>query len=270
MSVFHYLAEVLKDEPLFDNKIEDSLETGAVYNDFDSTPDSFMETKETESFSFSQSSPIKKGPDASETLVTFTSAVDTAVMSADKAHGVLYEELVWDSPNFDNVSETCNEEYCKKVHNLLTNHDGAWDSLTITEKAEKMFERRMRTDWSLPDTVYDAWILRKGRERSWFDLHLFSNMFPDFENEMSKETSEAMQKSDDDDNDDIEIIPAKRRKTGLPRLLFSSSESEEELPEKNKDFGQTDVSAEDSKDSIKFVVSHPTVAGEIIIISDDE
>ena len=41
-----------------------------------------------------------------------------------------------------------------------------------------MFQRRFRTGWKAPDTVYDAWILLKGMERGWFDKHQFDVLFP--------------------------------------------------------------------------------------------
>jgi len=54
MQVFHYLAHELKEESLFDNDVEQSLESGAVYNDFDSCPlDSLLDFEETSQFSFS-------------------------------------------------------------------------------------------------------------------------------------------------------------------------------------------------------------------------
>jgi len=102
-------------------------------------------------------------------------------MEADKAEGVLYEHLQWDSPEFDNKSEYCDEEYCRKVYNLAKNVGGAWSKIDITKSALSMFERRQRMEWAAPDTVYDAWLVRKGCERAWFDTHLFSVLFPDYE-----------------------------------------------------------------------------------------
>ena len=42
-----------------------------------------------------------------------------------------------------------------------------------------MFERRLRTKWDMPDTVYDAWLIKYGFERPWFDTHLFFHKFSD-------------------------------------------------------------------------------------------
>ena len=98
----------------------------------------------------------------------------------------------------------------------------------------------------------------------------FSNIFPDLENEMSKETSDAIEKSDDDDHDDIEIIPAKRRKNWTAETTVLIQQIGGRTSREEQRYWSTDVSAEDSKDAIKFFVSHSTVEGEIIIISDDE
>ena len=115
MMVFHYLAEELKGESLFDNEIEESLETGAVYNDFDSSPlDTLMDYEETERFSFSQSSAFHSTPiQGDESIVP---AVDTAVMDAGTVDGIQYKLMQWDSPYFDNESKTCDEDYCKKEY----------------------------------------------------------------------------------------------------------------------------------------------------------
>lgn len=193
MLVFHFLANFLKDESLFDNDVEESLSTGAVYNDFDSCPmDTLLTQEETESFSFSQPTGISSRPINENENEAIESALDNAVMEADKHEGVLYEHLQWDSPYFDNASEACDSEYCKKVHALATNHENAWSDIKISPQAVSMFQRRLRTSWSAPDTVFDAWLLRRGGERSWFDSHLFSVLFPDFECDNFDEESLAL------------------------------------------------------------------------------
>jgi len=63
MLVFHFLANFLKNESLFDNDVEESLSTGAVYSDFDSCPmDTLFTQEETESLSFSQPTGISSRP----------------------------------------------------------------------------------------------------------------------------------------------------------------------------------------------------------------
>ena len=181
MEVFHYVANELNGEPLFDSAVDKWQDTGSVYNDFDSASTSLMITsEECAEFSFSQkmtSSPAK-------TSTVITEAIDYAVMDADMHDGLLYEHLVWESSMFDNVSETCDDAYIKKVYNLVRDVDGCWSDLTVSEQAEKMFHRRFRANWEAPDTVYDAWVILRGWERPWFDNHRFNVLFPDILEEM--------------------------------------------------------------------------------------
>ena len=85
---------------------------------------------------------------------------------------------------FDNVSETCDDAYIKKVYDLVRDVDGCWSDLTVSEQAEKMFHRRFRANWEAPDTVYDEWVILRGWERPWFDNHRFNVLFPDTLEEM--------------------------------------------------------------------------------------
>ena len=91
MEVFHYVANELNGETLFDSAVDEQQDTGSVYNDFDSASTSLMITsEECAEFSFSQkmtSSPAK-------TSTVITEAVDYAVMDADMHDGLLYEHLV--------------------------------------------------------------------------------------------------------------------------------------------------------------------------------
>ena len=119
MEVFHYVANELNGEPLFDSAVDEQQDTGSIYIDFDSASRSLMITsEECAEFSFSQkmtSSPAK-------TSTVITEAVDYAVMDADMHDGLLYEHLVWESSMFDNVSETCDDAYIKKY----TTWSGTW------------------------------------------------------------------------------------------------------------------------------------------------
>ena len=65
-----------------------------------------------------------------------------------------------------------------------------------------MFARRHRTDWDQPDTVYDAWLLRRGLEQSWFDNHTFFDiMYPELKE------GELGSPSDGSDDEGLEAIP---------------------------------------------------------------
>ena len=279
MKVFHYVAEELKNEPLFDNQMENSLNFGAVYNDFDSSPiTNLLPFDETESFSFSQ--PQTKEVSFENVSSAVESAVDNAVMEADRTSGLLYEHLQWDSPYFDNASEDCDEDYCRKVFNLATNYEGAWSSITLSEQAIMMFERRERTAWASSDTVYDAWLLRKGCQRSWFDMHLFCSLFPNYEEGMITDDSvhdEEIQRVNHDDSSSIssnesESTPVKapavkRMRLSLPRII--ETDDEEETSSNEEEVTAENHEKEDSKESIvKFEILKPI--NQVIVISDSE
>lgn len=256
MSVFHYVAHEVKDETLFDNEMETSLETGAIFNDFDASPiDTLLSLEETESFTLSQpmtSTPIDEGKSKS-----IEAALDNAVMEADRTEGIHYDHLTWDSELFDNQSEECDEAYCQKVYKLVTNQDGAWDAIAISPEAIRMFERRVRTNWSAPDTVFDAWLTREGRERTWFDSHLFGALFPDYEAGSPEKSSEETIE---------EQRTPKRRRLRLPKITYTTDESESDCSLVDKESVFNDEV--DSKTNIKFIVTKPV--DEVIVISSDE
>ncbi|XP_066933575.1 uncharacterized protein [Clytia hemisphaerica] len=114
-------------------------------------------------------------------------ALDHAIIQADRNEGILYEDLQWETELFDNVSEVCDTDYIEKVITLAANVHDVWDSLQLTENAKNMFRRRLRINWEGPDTVYDAWLVRKGYERSWFDYPLLYSKYPDFDPEAEQE-----------------------------------------------------------------------------------
>ena len=183
MQVFHYVANALKDVPLFDSDTDDAIpaeDSGAVYNDFDYSPMELLQTNGND-FCFSQTTNLQKEDKEAETsTASMQEAVDHAVMAADESVGVQYEHLSWESEYFDNASDSCDESYCQKVYKLVTNYEGCWDSLGISTAGEMMFQRRLRTKWDMPDTVYDAWLIKSGFKRPWFDTHLFFDvLFPD-------------------------------------------------------------------------------------------
>ena len=281
MKVFHYVAEELKNESLFDNEMETSLQVGAVYNDFDTSPiSSLLPYEETESFSFSQ--PSKSDPIAEEEISSLEGAVDNAVLEADRNSGLLYEHLQWDSPYFDNTSENCNEEYCKKVFNLATNHEGCWSSITISPEALKMFERRHRMQWGSSDSVYDAWLLRNGWQRPWFDMHLFSCLFPNYEEQLITDESDIEgedktleggdenQRNEDSESESTPVKqPRKKLRLTLPRIRYDTEDDSDVHVEGEDSETKTNFQVEDSKESIiKFKIVNSI--SDIIVISDDD
>ena len=191
MMVFHFLAHELRDEPIFDTpNVAPAAGNGAIYNDFDFNPTSLMHNDNVEFFSFSQPHPSAAAAvvqDSGNEVSALTEALDHAIMEADRHEGILYEDLQWETPLFDNSSENCDVEYVQKVVELASNNQGCWDKLQISEKAVTMFKRRARLSWEGPDTVYDAWLIRKGYERPWFDYHLMNCSFPSFDPDAEQE-----------------------------------------------------------------------------------
>ena len=193
MLVFHYVAHTLKDVPLFDMTMDDDSEVsdeedslavndsgnGAIYNDFDIDPQTALFQEDAEEFSYSQTTNVKPS-NTTAANASIQEAVDHAVMAEDRSVGVNYEHLSWETELFDNVSDSCDEAYCEKVYKLVTNEEGCWDKLAVSDEAMCMFQRRNRTKWDLPDTVYDAWMILNGLEREFFDYHLFfALLYPD-------------------------------------------------------------------------------------------
>ena len=106
-------------------------------------------------------------------------------MAEDKAEGVHYNYLQWETALFDNFSDINSAAYLEKVHQLSTN-DKVWHDLDFTKQTIRMFERRLRIQWEDSDTVYDAWVLRKGYTRPFFDYNTFHVRYPDFADKMSQ------------------------------------------------------------------------------------
>lgn len=52
-------------------------------------------------------------------------------MEADRVEGLLYEDLSWDTPLFDNASEKCDKEYVQNAVELASNNNGCWDALQM-------------------------------------------------------------------------------------------------------------------------------------------
>ena len=110
MQVFHYLANLLKDVPLFDSNhvVDETAESGAIYNDFDFSPMELLHADAENSLCYSQTtnsmvqntsmctilSEEKEGNEADQkTTESIREAVDYAVMAADKTDGIFYEHL---------------------------------------------------------------------------------------------------------------------------------------------------------------------------------
>ncbi|XP_066930600.1 uncharacterized protein [Clytia hemisphaerica] len=188
MMVFHFLAHELRNEPIFDTpNVAPAAGNGAIYNDFDFDPMSLMYDDQVELFSFSQPAAPAAVQDSGNEVSGLTQALDHAVLEADRHEGIHYEDLQWETPLFDNASEHCDDVYVQKVVTLASNKDGAWDELALTDNAKNMFRRRLRAKWEGADSVYDAWLIRKGCQRPWFDYHLLDTQYPEFDADLEQE-----------------------------------------------------------------------------------
>ena len=180
MEVFHYLANELVNEPLFESsEIDDNSNTGAVYNDFDYDPMVLLHTEEDQLFCFSQPSNINQEHVLVNECTITQEGMEHAIIEADR-RGEASSELVFDCPFFDIEGNCSDSDYLEKVFKIASGDPSAWKSLRISETAEKVFSYRFKNEWKGADTVYDAWLLLKGMERSWFDYKAFYNQYPDF------------------------------------------------------------------------------------------
>jgi len=126
MKVFHYLAVQLKDTPMFEctsatpileNEEEENM--GAVYNDFDNNPMDLLEMEGSFSFSYSQQS--NRVPEERNLVADVPqSAVDSAVLQADKDEYILYEHLAFEHDLVDYTSEKDEKDYFRKVYEIVT------------------------------------------------------------------------------------------------------------------------------------------------------
>ena len=275
MEIFHYVAEQIKDCPIFDNDVPRSCKSGAVYNDFDNSTLDLLQSHGEDVFSYSQVAPSNESVCTNDVL---QEPVDKAILAEDEVVGVFYDDLQWESPLFDNYSIVCNKEYCKKVFELATNCSGVWDEIEISDNAKQMFQRRFRNDWEGPDSVYDAWLLQNGMERPWFDRHLFDMEFPDFDIEFTQPKQKKRRRIIEEEDEDEETVLSDSNQNdndddGTSGGEKSDSNKSDELEEKNGDqnkvCGEKESEQEDCKDNIRFIVTK-SVPDVVVISSDSE
>ena len=183
MVVFHYVANQLKDVPLFESTIEvedDEFGKGSSYNDFDNDPIQLLLSKCDESFCYSQSSNAMENETESTDIVP-QDAIDNAVLEADRVEGILYDHLAFESECFDCTSEATDAEYIEKVYRIASYDHDAWKNLDVSEETVNIFEMRRRSDWHGADSVYDAWLIANKYRRSWFRYDMFFKRYPDYE-----------------------------------------------------------------------------------------
>lgn len=178
MEIFHFVALMLKDMPLFEHDSQTTskrLDYGAIYNDYDCNPTEMLKEKDS-GFSYVQIPNVTVStPIAS---IVPQQAIDYAVLEADKHESILYEHCTFDSDLFDCESSKADIPYMSKVFEILTSQ---WTEFRMTNKTLEVFQMRLRNDWQGPDTVYDAWLLTNKYERSWFSYKDFVKRYPGWE-----------------------------------------------------------------------------------------
>lgn len=232
MQVFHYLADLLKDTPLFEHELDETSknETGAVYNDYDNNPMKLLLENDNDPFCFSQSSNL--GPAKSVSIDTLVKeGKEHALLEVDQMEGLFYEDLSFDSYCHDINGPVTDRLYLEKVFKIATGDADAWKSLSISNKALEIFKMRMRNEWSGVDSVYDAWLLVNKDRRPAFDYDLFYSIYPNYDDLREKKRDE--------------LHP----KTIENSTSSSSSESSAEDSNSDKEETDTETSSTESSDS---------------------
>lgn len=225
------MADQVKDESLFDSPpLESFSESGSIYNDFDCTRNDLLDTRSQQLFCFSQTTNFLDDVDTSQEDRLVQEAVDHAIME-EGLYANVNSNLQWDTPLFDNFGDINARDYMAKVYTLATDNE-TWHDLTFTKESLEMFQRRLRTTWEGPDTVYEAWLIRKGFERPCFDYHTFHLRYPN-----CIELIDAQGDDEDDDNDEntnTSKIGRKRIKMGGEKIE-EVNETREQLKEKKEE-----------------------------------
>lgn len=220
MEVFHWVANQLKDVPLFSSQLElESERVGAVYNDFDQDqpfgPDDDLDLN----FSFTQSE--------NNTINDEERRIEnqTEMMNTEE-HTVFF-----DLENFDCTSYYPDNLYRKKVYDLLTTEVHC---VILTEDDLSLYNKRMETDWKGPDTVYDLWLIGQCKERTWFPLKQFAEEYPDYKEIVGKIGDEEQAKKDKSEQ--------KRNKKRRRVRIESDSEEDQTFVNRNNCQDEYEVS----------------------------
>jgi len=219
MQVFHYLADQLKDTPLFEATTTSTTSNGfgAIFNDFDN-PNPFDGVVNTNLSFSSQSTELSTVEGNLQNCVTVPE-VDHAILESDRVEGLWNEDLVFNTDLFHYGNEAADDEYYRKVFLLLTEEDHTTLN-TISDRAKRIFEIRHRNGWEMGDTVYDAWLIRNGKERKWFSKKELVKRFPALDSKSSADSSSS--------NEDVHetILHGRRRKRKLSMFFQGSSDDD--------------------------------------------
>ena len=181
MEIFHYVAEQTKDMPLFECGGESgvNIETsdGALYNDHDYDASELVQDCDQEGDLYTQSTNLSDDVTVDKDVLVPQSAVDHAILEADKTEGTLYNALSIDHDLVDMTSGPRDPEYLDKVYKLVVFE---WRNILtkITEETVKVYEMKHRLNWHGADSVYDAWLISMKLQRNWFPYGKFNRLFP--------------------------------------------------------------------------------------------
>ena len=155
MDVFHYLADTLKDTPLFEsaNQQFNEARIGAIYNDFD-REDVFGDCTS------SDGEPLNLTQEEDHTSLG-------TVQLDDLDFAIASRPQTYKTKLADVDSESNSSTYQRKVRKLTDSNLGK----LLTEKVVRVFEARMHMNWTGGDSVYDAWLIQNGHSREWFKLN---------------------------------------------------------------------------------------------------
>ena len=158
MEVFHYLADVLKNVPIFEsNTMQPEQRTGAIYNDFD------------------KENPFEglSGEENWTMTLTQDATSDVEVISQEEVDKtILRQQLKYESQLFDEKSASATDSYVSKVKKILDTGN-LYDA--ISEDHVGVYRERYRQKWLEPDSFYDAWLILNKKSREFFPEHKFKS-----------------------------------------------------------------------------------------------
>ena len=186
MSIFHYVAEQIKDMPLFEHSVNLEEEDGdgrgeSLYNDFDFDFDSasLLNTSQQNNVE-QQNEESLMIPRPSQDII------DHALLEADAQEGIFYDANCVASPYFDCESESTNPNYLINVMMLVADE---LESIELSEETLNAFRIRHRNDWQGADSIFDAWLILNSLERSWFSMSVFEDFLVNYRSENEDESS---------------------------------------------------------------------------------
>ena len=206
MSVFHYCAEKLKDEPLFsegentDSEGDEVSDEGAKYNDYDHTnADDLLDLKEIANFQFSQEQFTTMLKDAQETVTLDLfpkEMLDKTFLERDIA-----EQDRWQRYHTFFIYD--GEINCEKYHEaVMCLARGYWKNAKIdyTASDERRFDIIFRNGWTGVDSLYDAWLIMENKRREEFDYQLFLQRYNGWEEFQTKRKERSKEKNNQTHN----------------------------------------------------------------------